>query len=129
LILNDRISTAVGARERMKTHRNAEQLVGYLREQRQPVTVTHVATAGVMNRHDVSNAMQYGVRHGAIERIKVSGARASERVLYRLTGRQLPALGKQGSAPTFDALLAAWGIARVPPQLPGEVSTRVVLTD
>lgn len=120
----------MGAPVRMKIHRNAEQLIGYLREQRQPVTVTRVATAGVMNRRDASDAMQYGVRHGVIERVKVPGARASERVLYQLTGQQLPAPGKEEeSAPTFDALLAAWGIARVPPQLPGNVSMRVVLTD
>ncbi|MFM0069048.1 hypothetical protein [Paraburkholderia aspalathi] len=113
----------------MKTHRNAEQLIGYLREQRQPVTVTRVATAGVMNRRDAFNAMQYGVRHGVIERVKVPGARVSARVLYQLTGQQLPVPGKEQSGPTFDALLAAWGIARVPPQLPGDVSKRVALTD
>ncbi|WP_199545158.1 hypothetical protein [Paraburkholderia kururiensis] len=59
---------------RMKTHRNAERLIGYLREQHQPVTVTRVAIAGVMNRRDASDAMQYGVRQGAIERIKVPGS-------------------------------------------------------
>jgi hypothetical protein len=113
----------------MKTRRNAERLIAYLREQHQPVTVTRVAIAGVMNRGDASAAMQYGVRQGAIERIKVPGASASGRVLYRLTGQQLPVLEKEESAASFDALLAAWGIARVPPPLPGEVSTRVVLTD
>lgn len=113
----------------MKTHRNAERLIAYLRELHQPVTVTHVAIAGVMNRRDASDAMQYGVRQGAIERIKVRGASARERVLYRLTGQQLPVLKKEESAPSFDGLLAAWGIARVPPQLSTEVSMRVVLTD
>jgi hypothetical protein len=44
LILNERIGTEVGEPARQKTHRNAEQLIGYLREQRQPVTVTRVAT-------------------------------------------------------------------------------------
>ncbi|WP_254346136.1 hypothetical protein [Paraburkholderia sp. CNPSo 3274] len=88
-----------------------------------------MAIAGVMNRRDASDAMQYGVRQGAIVRIKVPGAIARERVLYRLTGQQLPALKKDESAPSFDALLAAWGIARVSLQLSTEVSTRVVLTD
>jgi len=31
--------------------------------------------------------------------------------------------------PSFDALLTAWGIARIPPQLPGKVSAQVALTD
>ena len=72
----------------MKTHRNAERLIGYLRELHQPVPVGRVAIAGVMNRRDASDAMQYGVRQGVIERIKVPGASARERVLYRLTGQQ-----------------------------------------
>ncbi len=71
----------------MKIHHNAERLIGYLRKQHEPVTITCVAIAGVMNRQDTSHAMQYGVRQGAIERIKVRGASASERVTYRLTGQ------------------------------------------
>ncbi len=82
----------------MKIHRNAERLIGYLREEHEPVTITRVAIAGVMNRQDASHAMQYGVRQGAIERIKVRGARSSERVVYRLTGQQLPSVKKESGA-------------------------------
>jgi hypothetical protein len=32
-------------------------------------------------------------------------------------------------APSFDALLEAWGIARVPPQEPARTSARIVLID
>jgi hypothetical protein len=115
--------------ERMKIHNNAERLIRYLREQHQPVTVARVVTAGVMERRDASEAIRYGVRLGAIEPIKVCGATTRERVSYRLTGQQLSAPKKKGSSPSFDALLTAWGIARVPPQLSGEVSRRVMLTD
>jgi predicted transcriptional regulator of viral defense system len=67
----------------MKTHRNTERLIRYLREQHQPVTVARVAIAGVMNRRDASEAMQYGVRNGAIERIKVGRCAATKTVGMR----------------------------------------------
>jgi hypothetical protein len=53
-----------------------------------------------------------------IERSKHRGASASERVQYRLTGHPLPAARKAVAAPSFDALLTAWGAARIPPSLP-----------
>ena len=99
----------------MNTRRNTERLIGYLREQHQPVTIARIAAAGVMNSHDASDAIQYGVRHGVIERIKRRGARANERVQYRLTGHPLPAARKDVAAPSFDALLTAWGVAHIPP--------------
>jgi pantothenate kinase type III len=98
----------------LKTRRNAERLIGYLREQHQPVTVARIVAAGIMNSHDASDAIQYGVRHGVIERIKRRGARANERVQYRLTSHSLPATRKDVAAPSFDALLTAWGIAHTP---------------
>ena len=113
----------------MKTLRNAERLIAYLREQSAPVTVAHVAEAGVMNSRDATHAVQYGVRHGAIERIKRPGARVTERVLYCLTGQPLQVRTEETLAPSFDALLMAWGIARVPPQLPGRVSVQVQTPD
>lgn len=112
----------------MKNHRHAEQLIAYLREQSQPVTVARIVAAGVMNSRDASDAIQYGVRHGVFERIRRPGARANERVQYRLTGHRLPAVREAGT-PSFDALLTAWGIARIPPQLPGKVSAQVASTD
>jgi hypothetical protein len=102
----------------LKTRHNAERLIGYLREQHQPVTIARIAAAGIMNSHDASDAIQYGVRHGVIERSKHRGASASERVQYRLTGHPLPAARKAVAAPSFDALLTAWGAARIPPSLP-----------
>ncbi|MFM0068781.1 hypothetical protein [Paraburkholderia aspalathi] len=59
----------------MKTHRNAERLIGYLRGQHQPVTVARVVDAGVMSSRDASDARQYGVRHSVIERIRRPGER------------------------------------------------------
>ncbi|CAE6862518.1 hypothetical protein R69746_07893 [Paraburkholderia aspalathi] len=112
----------------MKSYRHAEQLIAYLREQPQPVTVAHIAAAGIMNSRDASDAIQYGVRHGVFERIRRPGARANERVQYKMTGHRLPAAREAGT-PSFDALLTAWGIARIPPQLPGKVSAQVALTD
>ncbi len=98
----------------MKTRRNAERLIGYLREQRQPVTIAHIAAVGVMSSHDASDAIQYGVRHGVIERIKHRGAKANDRVHYRLTGHALPEARKVVTTPSFDALLMAWGAAHIP---------------
>jgi hypothetical protein len=113
----------------MKSHRYTERLIEYLREHPQPMSAAGVVMAGVMNSLDASYAIRYGVRHGVIERIKRPGARANERVQYRLTGQPLPPARKGGAVPSFDALLTAWGIARVPPQLPGEVSARMVSLD
>jgi pantothenate kinase type III len=106
-----------GERQTLKTRRNAERLIGYLREQDQPVSIARIVIAGVMSSHDASDAIQYGVRHGAIERIKRRGARANDRVHYRLTGHPLPAPRKGVAAPSFDALLTAWGVAHIANEL------------
>ncbi|MEM5388345.1 hypothetical protein VSR68_32975 [Paraburkholderia phymatum] len=98
----------------MKAHGNVEKLVRWLREH-QPATVAQIVANGVMNSRDASDAVQYGVRHGVLERIKRPGARPNERVQYRLTGQALPALKTAPAAPSFDGLLQAWSIARTPP--------------
>ncbi|MFL9937164.1 hypothetical protein P0D88_51570 [Paraburkholderia sp. RL18-103-BIB-C] len=110
----------------MNARDNAEKLIDYLRRHPQPTTVAELANAGVMNSRDASDALQYGVRHGVIERIRRPGARPNERVQYRLTGRPVPSAAKGAAGPSFDGLLTAWGIARVPPRLPEHVPTRVV---
>ena len=102
----------------MKVHRNTEKLVQYLREHPQPTTVARIALAGVMSSGDTSKAIQYGVQLGVIERIRRPGAPQAERVQYRLTGQSLQPARNGVGAPSFDALLTAWGIALVPPRLP-----------
>jgi len=67
----------------MKSHRLAEQLIAYLREQPLPVIVARIVAAGIMNSRDSSGAIQYSVRHGGFERITRLGTRANERVQHR----------------------------------------------
>jgi hypothetical protein len=106
-----------------KTYDNARKLIEYLRAS-QPATVARVVNDGVLNSRDASDAMQFGVRHGVIERIKRQGERPGERVAYRLTGHPLAEPRKGDVSPSFDALLGAWGIAQVPLEMPSE-PTRV----
>lgn len=112
----------------MKAHSNAQKLVSWLLDH-QPATVAQIAAHRVMNSRDASDAIQYGVRHGVLERIKQAGASANERVQYRLTGHPLPLLKSAQPAPSFDGLLQAWGIARTPPQLAAYTSRKLQLTD
>ena len=102
----------------MKVHRNTEKLVQYLRAHPQPTTVARIVLAGVMSSGDASKAILYGIQLGVIERIRRPGAPQGERVQYRLTGQSLQPVRKAVDAPSFDALLTAWGIALVPPRLP-----------
>lgn len=110
----------------MKTHRNAERLIEYMREH-QPTTATRVVMDGVMNARDVSGAIRHGMRHGVLERVKRGDASPGERFQYRLTGRALPPDRTEGRTPSFDALLVAWGIRCAPPQWPDERKRVVVL--
>jgi hypothetical protein len=111
----------------MKAHANSEKLIVWLRLH-QTATVAQIAASGMMNSRDASDALQYGLRYGTFERVKRPGARPNERVQYRLTGTPLPLL-RTPAAPSFDGLLSAWGIARIPPQLPSCVSVQIALTD
>ena len=113
----------------MKVHDNIAKLIEYLREHPKPVTVAHMVAAGVMNSRDAYDAVQYGVRHGVMERIRVPGAAPRARAQYRWTGQPLPPVKNGTYGPSFDALLAAWGIARVPPRLPGYAAPRAVPFD
>jgi hypothetical protein len=113
----------------VKTHRNAEAVIRYLGNQPESVTTGKVVLAGLMNPHDTSAAIRYGVLYGAIERVRVRGASAAERTRYRLTDLPLPSPKGSMIAPSFDGLLEAWGIARVPPQQLGWTSARIVLVD
>ncbi|QQC64363.1 hypothetical protein [Paraburkholderia ginsengisoli] len=109
----------------MKARHNAQKLIQWL-HQHQPATVAQIAANGVMNSRDASDAVQYGVRHGVLERVKRPDASANARVQYRLTGQALPVL-KTAAAPSFDGLLQAWGIARTPPQLEARTSRKLEL--
>jgi hypothetical protein len=113
----------------MKVHLNIAVLLEYMRERSLPVTVTEIAAAHVMGTNDAYHALQYGVRNGVIERIEASESSLKDRVQYRWTGQTLRCGKKGEGGPSFDALLAAWGIARVPPCLPSFTSPRRVLIE
>ena len=100
----------------MKLYDKAQKLIAWW-PANQPATVKQIASAGILNSRDASEAIRYGMRHGTIESVKREGAHPDERELYRLTGQPLPVAGKAPSPPSFDELLSAWGIARVAPQL------------
>ncbi|WP_321949339.1 hypothetical protein [Paraburkholderia sp. J10-1] len=104
----------------MSTHENAEVLLAWFRE-RASATVSEIVASGLMKSRTASDAVQYALRNGALERIVRSGASAKERVHYRTTGIALPAPRTQAGKPSFDGLLTAWGIVLEPPLL---VSTR-----
>jgi len=113
----------------MKAHDNIAKLIEYLREHPKPFAVAHIVAAGIMDSCDASDAVQYGVRYGVMERIKVPGAAPRDRVQYRWTGQPLPPVKNGARGFSFDALLAAWGIARVPPRLPRHTAPRPVQFD
>lgn len=104
----------------MSTHAKAEILLEWLRE-RKDATVGEITAAGLMNSRTASDAVQYAIRNGALERLVLRGANAKERVRYRVTGVALPTPRSQAQ-PSFDGLLDAWGIALEPLPL---VSTEV----
>lgn len=95
----------------MKTVDNVHTLVRWLSEH-QPATVAHVVAVCLRDSRDASNAIQWAMRHGVLEKVKRPGSR----VHYLLTGKALP-INKPNLAPSFDELLQAWGIALKPPQL------------
>ena len=107
----------------MKVYDKVQKLIAWW-PVNQAVTVKQIVTAGVLNSRDASDAIRYGARHGAIERVKREGTHSDERELYRLTGQPLPVAGKAPTPPSFDELLSAWGIARVPPQLSATTSRK-----
>ena len=112
----------------MKVHHNAEKLCAWIR-QHGAATVRQIAASGTLNSRAASDAVQYAVRHGVLERVRRSEATPSERVQYRLTGRELPVLKSGPPAPSFDALLCAWGIPQKPPTVRAGLSHRFELAD
>jgi hypothetical protein len=98
----------------VKIHQNAESVIRLLRDRGEPMTVSEIMLIGTMDARSVSDAVQYGTRNGAIERVMVPGPRPTRRFRYRLTGEALLPL-KHDKGASFDALLTAWGIPCEPP--------------
>ena len=112
----------------MSMHANAEALLAWLRD-RESATVGEIAASGLMKSRTASDAIQYAVRSGALERVVRAGASAKERMRYRATGVALPAPRTHVAPPSFDGLLEAWGIAREPIALPATQARRHQISD
>jgi hypothetical protein len=121
--------TRGGSLGKVKVRENLAKLIEYLSENPRPFTVASVVAAGVLNSRDAYDALQHGVRNGVILRSKAPDEWPKNRTVYRWTGYPFPP-SKQGAVgPSFDALLVAWGMARVPPRKKGHVRTRRVLIE
>jgi len=112
----------------MSTRENAEVLLAWFR-QRSSATVSDIVASGLMKSRRASDAVQYALRNGALERIVRTGASAKERVHYRATGITLPVPRTQTGQPSFDGLLTAWGIVLEPPRLLSTASHRHQISD
>lgn len=85
-------------------------------------TVGQIAAAGVLVSRRASDAVAYGVRHAAL----VREGDPPSCVYYRVSGKALPKAKQRTLAgPSFDPLLDAWGIARVPPRLSVPLSRKL----
>ncbi len=111
----------------MSTYANAKALIAWI-QQRPSVSVREIVASGMMESHTASNAVQYALRNGALERVGRSSPGAKERVRYRATGETLPT-PRTRSMPSFDGLLTAWGIALAPPCLQSTASCRHLMHD
>lgn len=96
----------------MKVHKNAEALIRYLEKQKRPVTMTGLTSTGI-SRRDLSEAIKYGVERGVFEVVHYLEIRYGEPPRYQWTGSALPPIENVDKEPSFDELLAAWGISHV----------------
>ena len=112
----------------MSTHENAEILLAWIRE-RSGATVSEIVASGLMKSRTASDAIQYAVRSGALERVVRVGATAKERMQYRATGVALPTPRISVVVPSFDGLLEAWGITREPVALEAKETHRHQISD
>ncbi|WP_321820853.1 MULTISPECIES: hypothetical protein [unclassified Burkholderia] len=112
----------------MSTRANAEALLAWLRD-RESATAGEIVESGLMKSRTASDAIQYAVRSGALERVVRAGAIAKEQMRYRATGVALPVPRTHVVLPSFDGLLEAWGIAREPVALPATDSRRYQISD
>jgi hypothetical protein len=107
-------------RKTMKAHTNAARIMGWIKQNGlDTATAAQVGASRLMTARDAAYALEYGARHGALERVKRADCAQNERVAFRPTGKALPKLRVHSEAPSFDALLSAWGIPTVPPRLTG----------
>lgn len=90
-----------------------EALLAWFRE-RESATVGEIAASGLMKSRTASDAIQYAVRSGALERVVRAGVSAKQRMRYRATGVSLPTPRTHVAPRSFDGLLEAWGITREP---------------
>jgi hypothetical protein len=111
----------------MSTHANAQELLAWIRE-RASATVGEVVASGLMKLRTASDAIQYAVRNGALERVVRSGASAKQRVQHRATGIPLPSPRTQIIS-SFDRLLEAWGTTLEPVTLPVTEARRHQISD
>jgi hypothetical protein len=101
---------------------NVETLIKWFRRREKPAGMAEICAAGLFDARAAHGAVGYAVRHHVLE----PEGEASRRRLYRLTGRPLPS-ERQDAAPSFDALLAAWGFPPVPVVLAAIETRRIEL--
>jgi hypothetical protein len=106
----------------MKALGNVAKLIEYLRSRSQPASVARIVADGVMTANEAYYALRCGIRNGVVERINGADGRPNEQARYRWTGRSLPLDKRVVRGHSFDALLAAWGMATVPPRIPRPTS-------
>jgi hypothetical protein len=100
----------------MNAHACTLKLLAWLQD-RESASVGDIAAAGLMNSRQASDVVRYALRNGAIAKT-TSGKSGRGATRYRATGASLPEQRSGTTAPCFDGLLSAWGIAQEPPQLP-----------
>lgn len=105
---------------------NAERLVQYLAEN-ELATAADMLHDQLMSAQEVSEALQYCIRHGVIGRTRRTASAPGQRVIYALTGAPL----KVESRPqfSFDALLQAWGVATKAPEIRSDCVTRRLILE
>ncbi len=99
---------------------NVETLIDWFRRREKPAGMAEICAAGLFDVRAAHGAVGYAVRHHVLK------GEMSRRRLYRLTGRPLPS-ERRDVAPSFDALLAAWGFPPVPVDLAAIETRRIEL--
>lgn len=110
----------------MRAHGNAEILLEWL-NQCPSATVAEMAKFAAVSSTTASDAVQYAVRNGAMERINSASTRGPK--LYRSTGIPLPVPHSPVSRASFNELIQAWGITLQPPRIQSHQSCRHRISD
>lgn len=98
-----------------QTKANAKRLIEWFKQRASPAGIREIRIAGLLDATAASAAVGYALRHEVLERTM---DRDGRRWLYSLTGRPLPSERGPGDALSFDSLISAWGLPRVPLDLP-----------